>query len=72
LHFPPQKTARIGLAYGLFHRQGQTVFTVWPLGKKRAENPRSGFHCDRTHGRQPAIAAGQVLMEWVFFVSVET
>jgi len=42
------------------------------LGKKRAENPRSRCYSDRTHGRQPAIAAGQVFVAWVFFVPVGT
>jgi len=128
-HLVLPKTARIGLAYGTIHRQGQTAFAVWRhplgspahhlvmnregvphplrcpdssvhlylarqrvvkpnfkhgtapkkrpelalpmdcsigkarqsapsgLGKKHAENPRSGFHCDRTVDNQHSLLA---------------
>ena len=33
------KTARVGLAYGLFHRKGQTAFAVWPWEEARRKPP---------------------------------
>jgi hypothetical protein len=40
LHFATApKTARIGLAYGLFHRKGQTAFAVWPWVEARRKPP---------------------------------